>query len=85
MSSAVTAFVHATLKRSQNVPRAKSGTFWFPTMDSHDSSTIPCYSACVLQYKTGTKFFHSAKLYAVKSINFCYFTIETLNKMRINQ
>ena len=41
MSSAATAFVHATLKRSQKVPRAKSGTFWFPRMDSHDSSTIP--------------------------------------------
>ena len=40
MSSAVTAFVHATLKRSQKVTRAKSGTFWFPKMDSHDSSTI---------------------------------------------
>ena len=40
MSSAATAFVHATLKRSQKVPRAKSGTFWFPWMDSHDSSTI---------------------------------------------
>ena len=40
MSSAATAFVHATLKRSQKVPRAKSGTFWFPRMDSHDSSTI---------------------------------------------
>ena len=40
MSSAATAFVHATLKRSQKVPRAKSGTFWFHRMDSHDSSTI---------------------------------------------
>ena len=40
MSSAAIAFVHATLKRSQKVPRAKSGTFWFPRMDSHDSSTI---------------------------------------------
>ena len=40
MSSAVTAFVHATRKRSQKVPRAKSGTFWFPWMDSHVSSTI---------------------------------------------
>ena len=38
MSSAATAFVHATLKHSQKVPRAKSGTFWFPRMDSHDSS-----------------------------------------------
>ena len=41
MSSAASAFVHATLKRSQKVPRAKSGTFRFPRMDSHDSSTIP--------------------------------------------
>ena len=40
MSSAATAFVHVTLKRSQKVPRAKSGTFWFPKMDSHGSSTI---------------------------------------------
>ena len=40
MSSAASAFVHATRKRSQKVPRAKSGTFWFPWMDSHDSSTI---------------------------------------------
>ena len=30
MSSAVSAFVHATRKRSQKVPRTKSGTFWFP-------------------------------------------------------
>ena len=36
MSSAATAFVHATLKHSQKVPRAKSGMFWFPVMDSHD-------------------------------------------------
>ena len=40
MTSAASAFVHATRKRSQKVPRAKSGTFWFPWMDSHDSSTI---------------------------------------------
>ena len=40
MSSTATAFVHATLKRSQKVPRAESGTFWFPGMDSHDSSII---------------------------------------------
>ena len=40
MSSAATAFMHATLKRSQKVPCAKSGTFWFPWMDSHDSSII---------------------------------------------
>ena len=40
MSFAVSAFVHATLKRSQKVPRVKSGAFRFPWMDSHDSSTI---------------------------------------------
>ena len=40
MSSAATAFVHATLKRSQKLPRVKSGTFWFPRMASRDSSTI---------------------------------------------
>ena len=58
MSSAATSFVHATLKSSQKVPRAKSGTFWFPKIDSHDSST----SCVALQYKTGTKFFHRAVL-----------------------
>ena len=36
MSSMSISFVHATLKRSQKVPHAKSGTFWFPWMDSHD-------------------------------------------------
>ena len=39
MSSAAITFVHAVCKRSQ-VPRAKSGTFWFSWMDSHDSRTI---------------------------------------------
>ena len=38
MSSAATAFVHATLKRSQKVPRAKSGTFWFPR--THNSASV---------------------------------------------
>ncbi len=33
-------FCHATRKRSQKVPRIKSGTFWFPWMDSHDSTPI---------------------------------------------
>ena len=51
MSSAASVFVHATRKRSQKVPRAKSGTFWFPWMDFHDSIAL------VLFYKTGTKFF----------------------------
>ena len=51
MSSAATAFVHATLKRSQKVPRAKSGTFgslgWIPMIQ------VPFHSSCVaLQYKT---------------------------------
>ena len=41
MSSAVSASVHATCKRSQKVPRAKRGASRFPWMDSHDSSTIP--------------------------------------------
>ena len=45
MSSAASDFVHATRKRSQKVPRAKSGTFWFPWMDSHDSA--PFNSSCV--------------------------------------
>ena len=40
MSSAASAFVHATPKRSQKVPRVKSGAFRFPWIDSHDSSTI---------------------------------------------
>ncbi len=36
MSSTASAFVHATRKRYQKVPRAKSGTFWFPWMDPVD-------------------------------------------------
>ena len=55
MSSAATAFVHATLKRSQKVPRAKVARFgsleWIPIVQ------VPFQSSCVaLQYKTGTKF-----------------------------
>ena len=50
---------------------------------------VPFNSSCAaLQYETGMKFFHRAvpKLHAVKnSIKFCYFIIETLNKIRINQ
>ena len=46
MSSAASAFVHATRKHSQKVPRAKSGVFWFPWMDSHDSSTIQLLLCC---------------------------------------
>ena len=46
MRSAASAFVHATRKRSQKVPRAKSGAFWFPWMDSHDSSTIQYLLCC---------------------------------------
>jgi hypothetical protein len=38
MSSVASAFVHATRKRSQKVPRTKSGMFWFPWMDLHDST-----------------------------------------------
>ena len=55
MSSAATAFVHATCKCSQNVLRAKSGTFWFriPMIQA------PLNSSCTaLQYETGMKFFH---------------------------
>ena len=55
MSSAVTAFVHATLKRSQKVPHAKSAHFgsleWIPMIQ------VLFHRSCVaLQYKTGTKF-----------------------------
>ena len=87
MSSAASAFVHATRKRSQKVPRAKSGTFWFPWMDSHDSMIqVPFNSSCVvLQYKTGTKFFHRAvpKLHTVKNstkiaILLCTFTYKPM-------
>ena len=66
MSSAATAFMHATLKRSQKVPRAKSGTFWFPRMIQ-----ASFYSSCTaLHYKTGTKFFHRAVpvLYGIKKL-----------------
>ena len=49
----------------------------------------PFNSSCTaLQYETGMKFFHWVvpKLHTIKkSINFCYFTIETLNKIRTNQ
>ena len=82
MSSAATAFVHATLKRSQKVPRFGS-LGWIPMIQ------VPFNSPCTaLQYETGMKFFHRAvpKLHAVKnSIKLCYFIIETLNKIRINQ
>ena len=87
MSSAATAFVHATLKCSQKcltLKVARLGSLgWIPTIQ------VPFNSSCTaLQYETGTKFFHRAvpKLHAVKnSIKFCYFIIETLNKIRINQ
>ena len=50
---------------------------------------VPFSSSCAaLQYETGMKVFHRAvpKLHAVKnSIKVCYFIIETLNKIRINQ
>ena len=52
MSSAATAFVHATLKRSQKVARFGS-LGWIPMIQ------VPFHSYCVaLQYKTKTKFFH---------------------------
>ena len=41
MNSAVNVFVHAIRKRSQKVPRVKSGAFWLIWTDSHDSTTIP--------------------------------------------
>ena len=57
MSSAASAFVHATRKRSQKVPRAKSGTFWFPWMIPMIQA--PFNGSCIaLQYETGTTFFH---------------------------
>ena len=40
MSSVAWAFVHAIHKRSRKVPHAKSGDFWFPWTDFHDSTTI---------------------------------------------
>ena len=87
MRSAVAAFVHATLKYSQKVPCEKSGTFWFPRMDS--MIQVSFISSCTaLQYETGMKFFHRAvpKLHDVKnSLKFCYFIIETSNKIHINQ
>ena len=41
----------------KKVPRAKSGTFWFPRMNSHNSTTIFCSSCVALKYETGNKFF----------------------------
>ena len=72
MSSAATAFVHATLKKCLAQKVAHFGSLgWIPMIQ------VPFHSSCVaLQYKTGTKFFHRAvpKLYAVKnSINFLLF------------
>ena len=63
MSSAATAFVHATLKHSQKVARFGS-LGWIPMIQ------VPFHSSCIaLQYKTGMKFFHRAvpKLHAVKN------------------
>ena len=40
MSSMAIGFMHATPKRSQKVPHAEGGTFWFPWTDSRDSTTI---------------------------------------------
>ena len=69
MSSAATAFVHDTGKRSQKVPRAKTGTFWFPRMDSQDSKTFNS-SCTTLQYKTGMKVFCRAvpELHGIKKL-----------------
>ena len=59
MSSAASAFVHATRKRSQKCLAQKVVRFgspgWIPMIQA------PLNSCCVaLQYKTGTKFFHRA-------------------------
>ena len=40
MSSAVNVFVACYSQALEKVPRAESGMFWFPWMDSHDSSAI---------------------------------------------
>ena len=40
MSSAANIFMHALRKRSQKVPHANSGAFWFAWTNSHDSTTI---------------------------------------------
>ena len=64
MSSAASAFVHATRKRSQKVVRFGSPG-WIPMIQA------PFNSSCVaLQYETGTKFFHRAvpMLHAVKIV-----------------
>ena len=69
MSSAATAFVHATLKRSQKCLAQKVARFgslgWIPMIQ------VPFNSSCTaLQYKTGTKFFHRAvpELYGIKKL-----------------
>ena len=54
MSSTATAFVHATLKRSQKVAR-------FGSLGYIPMIQVPFNSSCVaLQYKTGMKFFPSS-------------------------
>ena len=84
MSSAASASVHATCKRSQKAPRAKSGHLdflrWIPMIQ------VPLHSSYVaLQYKTGTMFFHLAvpELHAVKNsakivISPCTFTYKPM-------
>ena len=87
VSSAATAFVHDTLKCSQKCLAQKVARFgslrWIPMIQ------VPFNSSCTaLQYETGMKFLHRVvpKLHAAKnSIKFCYFIIETLNKIRIIQ
>ena len=68
MSSAASAFVHATRKRSQKCLAQKVVRFgspgWIPMIQA------PFNSSCVaLQYKTGTKFFHRAvpELHGIKN------------------
>ena len=64
MSSAATAFMHATLKRSQKVARFGS-LGWIPMIQASFNS-----SCTALQYKTGTKFFHRAvpELHGIKKL-----------------
>ena len=56
MSSAANGFVHAIRKRSEKyIPRAKSGTFWFP-------GWIPMIQTPfnALQHESKTTIFHQA-------------------------
>ena len=88
MSSVATTFVLATLKYS--LTNSASHKKWhvfpydgFPRFKYHSIALVLLYNNIRLERRFSIKWF---KLHAVKnSINFCYFTIETLNKIRINQ